>query len=56
MRSLDKAPSQAELQNMMNDVDADGNGIIDKEEFFELMQQIDRRKKHDEETILATFR
>merc|ERR1712166_254283 len=37
MRSLGQNPTQAELQNMINEVDADGNGTIDFPEFLNLM-------------------
>ncbi|KAJ2878380.1 hypothetical protein IWW38_006335, partial [Coemansia aciculifera] len=39
LRSLDQAPTEAELLDMINEVDADGNGTIDFEEFVELMQR-----------------
>lgn len=37
MRSLGQNPTEAELQDMINDVDADGNGTIDFPEFLTLM-------------------
>merc|ERR1719504_482893 len=37
MRSLGQNPTEAELQDMINEVDADGNGTIDFPEFFNLM-------------------
>jgi hypothetical protein len=37
MRSLGQNPTEAELQDMVNEVDADGNGTIDFPEFIQLM-------------------
>jgi calmodulin len=37
MRSLGQNPTEAELQDMINEVDADGNGTIDFPEFLMLM-------------------
>ena len=37
MRSLGQNPTEAELQDMINEVDADGNGTLDFPEFMELM-------------------
>merc|ERR1711939_372786 len=37
MRSLGQNPTEAELQDMINDVDADGNGTIDFLEFLSLL-------------------
>ena len=37
MRSLGLNPTQAELQSMINEVDANGNGTIDFPEFLSLM-------------------
>merc|ERR1719207_263588 len=55
MRSLGQNPTDAELQDMVNEVDADGNGTIDFPEFLSLMA----RKMNDtdtEEDILDAFR
>ena len=46
MRSLGKNPTEAELQDMINEVDADGNGTIDFPEFLSLMA----RKMKDTDT------
>jgi Ca2+-binding EF-hand superfamily protein len=37
MRSLGQNPTEAELQDMINEVDADGNGEIDFPEFLTMM-------------------
>lgn len=37
MRSLGQNPTEAELQDMINEVDADQNGTIDFSEFLNLM-------------------
>ncbi len=37
MRSLGQNPTEAELQDMISEVDADGNGTIDFPEFLMLM-------------------
>ncbi|KAK3097154.1 hypothetical protein FSP39_006899 [Pinctada imbricata] len=37
MRSLGQNPSETELQSMINEVDADGNGTIDFPEFLSMM-------------------
>ncbi|KAK3809400.1 MAG: putative calmodulin [Benniella sp.] len=37
MRSLGQNPTESELQDMVNEVDADGNGTIDFPEFLTMM-------------------
>ena len=70
MRSLGQNPTEAELQDMINEVDADGNGTIDFPEFLTMMARqktlhkrsflnISRRKMKDtdsEEEIREAFR
>ena len=55
MRSLGQNPSEAELQDMINEGDADGNGAIDFQEFFAMMAS--KVKDADaEQEIRAAFR
>ena len=55
MRSLGQNPTEAELQDMINEVDADGNGTIDFPEFLTLMAR--KMKDTDsEEEIKEAFR
>ncbi|KAH3847978.1 calmodulin-like isoform X2 [Dreissena polymorpha] len=55
MRSLGQNPTEAELQDMVNEVDADGNGTIDFPEFLTMMS----RKLNDiesEEELREAFK
>ena len=45
MRSLGQDPTEAELSDMINDVDTDGNGTIDLAEFIAMMA---RKLKDDD--------
>ncbi|XP_036182938.1 calmodulin-alpha-like isoform X1 [Myotis myotis] len=47
MRSLGQNPTETELQDMIHEVDADGNGAIDFPEFFTMMAR--KRKDTDVE-------
>merc|ERR1712170_203256 len=53
MRSLGQNPTEAELQDMINEVDADGNGTIDFPEFLSLMARKMRYTDTEEELIEA---
>ena len=46
MKNLGQAPTESELQDMINEVDMDGNGNIDFKEFIGLMS----RKMRDTDT------
>ena len=37
MRSLGQTPTEAELEDMINEVDSDGNGFVDFSEFLTMM-------------------
>jgi len=55
MRSLGQNPTEAELQDMINEVDADGNGTIDFAEFLTMMAK--KMKDTDsEEEIKEAFK
>jgi calmodulin len=55
MRSLNQEPTEQELNDMINEVDIDGNGRIDFEEFVALMNR--RSKETDtEEEVINAFR
>ena len=58
MRSLGQNPTEAELQDMINEVDADGNGTIDFPEFINLMarKMKVRSRTHTNGTVQTTRR
>merc|ERR1711988_482334 len=53
MRSLGQNPTEAELQDMINEVDADGNGTIDFPEILSLMSRKMKDTDTEEELIEA---
>ena len=55
MRSLGQNPTEAELQDMINEVDADGNGTIDFPEFLTMMAR-KMRDTESEEEIKEAFK
>ena len=55
MRSLGQTPTEAELHDMINEVDNDGSGTIDFAEFLSLMSK--KMKDADsEEGLMAAFK
>lgn len=54
MRSLGQRPTQAELQDMVNEVDADGSGTINWNEFLEMMAR-KMRDTDSEDEIKEAF-
>ena len=55
MRSLGQNPTEAELKDMINEVDIDGNGTIDFPEFLTMMARKSMGSDSDEE-IKEAFR
>lgn len=53
LRSLGQNPTQAELQDMINEVDADGNGTVDFPEFLTLVSRKMKETDSEEEIIEA---
>jgi len=53
MRALGENPTEAELQQKLNEFDADSNGMIDFTEFLELMERRTREADEEKELIDA---
>jgi len=53
LRALGQNPTDAELQDMINEVDADGNGTIDFPEFLSLMARKMKDTDTEEELVEA---
>ena len=53
MRSLGQNPTEGEIQDMINEVDVDGNGTIDFPEFLSLMARKMKDTDTEEELIEA---
>merc|ERR1712217_315825 len=56
MRSLGQNPGEMELETMVNEVDADGNGTIDFPEFLSLMAMRGGNIESEEKALLAAFK
>ena len=53
MKGLGQNPSEAELQNLINEVDIEDNGTIDLKEFIGLMAKKMKEPENEEEIIEA---
>ncbi|CAD5123113.1 DgyrCDS11487 [Dimorphilus gyrociliatus] len=56
MRSLGQNPSDTELQDMINEVDVDGNGTIDFNEFLSMMAKQTSDKNDGEHEMEEAFK
>ena len=55
MKSMGMNPNQQELENLINEVDADGNGEIDFEEFCGVMRRMTKKKGGWDDVIKQCF-
>jgi len=56
MRSLGQNPTEAELQDMINEVDFDGNGTIDFQEFLAMMARQMKNPADEELELRESFK
>lgn len=55
MRSLGHNPSRRELQDLIDEADVDGNGVVDFHEFLDMMAR-NMRSSDSEEEIWEAFK
>ncbi|KAL3873880.1 hypothetical protein ACJMK2_036963 [Sinanodonta woodiana] len=55
MRVIGQNPTEAELQDMINEVDQDGNGTIEFEEFVAMMATRSRQQEGSDDIMRKTF-
>lgn len=56
MRTLGQNPTEAELQYMINEVDTDGNGSIEFDEFLKMMAGMAKSPIDEERELWEAFR
>jgi len=56
MRSMGQMPSEKELRDMINEVDSDGNGFIDFQEFLTLVARKMMTEKETDEEMMQAFK
>ncbi|XP_064621365.1 calmodulin-A-like isoform X3 [Lineus longissimus] len=56
MKSLGQSPSEKELQDMINEVDSDGNGTLDFDEFLTMMGRHLHESGNSEDDMREAFR
>lgn len=56
MRSVGQKPTEAEIQDMINEVDKDGNGTIDFPEFLSMMARQNNNSNDEEAELKEAFR
>eukprot|EP00612_Vaucheria_litorea_P002478 CAMPEP_0171459286 /NCGR_PEP_ID=MMETSP0945-20130129/4630_1 /TAXON_ID=109269 /ORGANISM="Vaucheria litorea, Strain CCMP2940" /LENGTH=149 /DNA_ID=CAMNT_0011985273 /DNA_START=27 /DNA_END=476 /DNA_ORIENTATION=- len=55
MRSMNQNPSEEEIQQMISEVDSDGSGNIDFDEFLRMMAKSMNEERNADEEMLAAF-
>ncbi|KAI8646221.1 hypothetical protein BD408DRAFT_410404 [Parasitella parasitica] len=56
MRSLNRKPTEEELKDMINEVDADENGTIDFDEFLTIVSRMKENSKESENELVEAFK
>ena len=56
MRTMGQNPTDSEVNDMINEVDVDGSGVLDFEEFLSFVKRLTRNRGDPENELREAFR
>ena len=56
LRTMGQNPTDSEVNDMINEVDVDGSGVLDFNEFLTFVKRLAKNRNNPENEIRETFR
>ena len=56
LRTMGQNPTDSEVNDMINEVDVDGSGVLDFQEFVTFVRRLTRNRGNPENELRETFR